>query len=247
MRLDNLFRAMGPIIATAAAGIAGNCRSDLKLDFNHDKAVPLGELDTSAGPIEELILIARDQVIITQGPEFRITVDGPAGAGDHLRFAISEGTLSISRVTGSTADIATIRISAPVLPRKLILAGSGHITTESLGGLAEVTLPGSGQLEVGRIETEQLDVTIAGSGRFNGAGTTERLQVSVLGSGTVALAELQAAKADTTIAGSGDVSFASDGDVDATIMGSGNITVHGNARCRMHGMGSGRVICERHS
>lgn len=267
MRLDNLFKALGsaigPAIAATAAGMAGGFRDggckdggykDGRVDFDFGNAVPLDRLDIGPHtPAEDLprevIVIGPDHVIISQGESFAISVDdagdGTADLREGLRFACTEGTLSISRAPGCPAQPATLHITTPVMPRALVLAGSGNLSAAALSGDAALTLTGSGRLQIDNIQAEKLEITLAGSGRLAGSGTAERVHLSLLGSGHAELAALKAGEADVTIAGSGQIALGCDGDVDATILGSGNVILHGNPRCRVNGVGSGRVICER--
>ncbi|WP_328598462.1 GIN domain-containing protein [Croceibacterium xixiisoli] len=224
------------------------------MDFNLGKAVPLDRLDIGEDtPAEELpgevIVIGPDHVAICQGESFTISVDEASddttALHDGLRFAFIDGTLSISRAPGCSAQPATLRITTPIMPRALALAGSGDLSATALSGNAALTLTGSGRLQIDSIEAERLEVTLAGSGRLSGTGMAEQVHLSVLGSGHAELAGLKAGKADVTMAGSGRVALSCDGDVDVTILGSGKVILHGNARCRISGLGSGRVVCER--
>lgn len=248
MRADRLFKTMGPLLGIVALGALAGC-SDRWGSFGGDEGVPLAELDLSGAPPEAIALSGPDNIAITEGAQFALTVDGDAEAIERLRFTLKDGTLGVGRESNDWRDrsgegVATVRITMPA-PRKLIVAGSGRMTSERLAGEAEVSIAGSGTLDTPRIEADSLEASIAGSGSFAAGGTVRRLTLSIAGSGNADLARLRAERAQVNIAGSGDAVFASDGEVEANVMGSGNVTVRGSARCTVNSVGSGQVTCER--
>lgn len=248
MRADRFFKTMGPLIGVVALGALAGC-GDRWSDFGSDDGVPLAELDLSGAPPHGIALAGPDNVAITEGAQFAVTVDGDPEAAERLRFTLQGGTLGIGRDSDGWRDgpgdgVATVRITMPA-PRKLVVAGSGRMTSERLAGNAEVSIAGSGALETPRVDAESLAVSIAGSGSYAAGGRAARLELSIAGSGSADMASLRTERARISIAGSGDSAFASDGEVEANIMGSGNVTVRGSARCTVNSVGSGQVTCER--
>lgn len=249
MRADRFFKTMGPLIGIVALGVLAGC-NDRRGSFGADTdGAPLAELDLGGTPPEAVALAGPDNVAITEGAQFTVTVDGDAEAAERLRFTLEDGTLGIGRDSDGWRDwaggsVATVRITMPA-PRKLVVAGSGQMTSERLAGNAEVSIAGSGALDTPRVDAESLAVSIAGSGSYAAGGRTAKLTLSIAGSGSAEMGALRAERAQVNIAGSGDTVFASDGEVDASIMGSGNVTVRGSARCTVNSMGSGKVTCER--
>lgn len=249
MRADRFFKTMGPLIGIVALGALTGC-GDGWSNFGSDGGgVPLAELDLSGAPPHGVALAGPDNVDITEGAQFAVTVDGDPEVAERLRFTLEDGTLGIGRDSDGWRDrsgegVATVRITMPA-PRKLVVAGSGRMTSERLAGRAEVSIAGSGSLETPQVDTESLTVSIAGSGSYLAGGRTAKLELSIAGSGSADMASLRAERARINIAGSGDTVFASDGEVEANIMGSGNVTVRGAARCTVNSMGSGQVTCER--
>jgi hypothetical protein len=74
--------------------------------------------------------------------------------------------------------------------------------------LSAVALSGSGQLDLGRLSQDQLDLTLSGSGRATASGSVRRLQVKVFGSGGARLDGLTADEVKAGLAGSGWLSLA---------------------------------------
>lgn len=244
MGMSRIWRAIAPFTAlAAAAGLAG-C-GVVNTSFNGEEGVPLAELDTSGAAPTGVALGGPDQVVITQGDAFRITVDGTDAANERLRFVLSDGTLAIGRVDGDWADsdYATVNITMPNVS-SIAIGGSGRVTTNSMSGDAEIVIGGSGEAVANGVAADNLEVIIGGSGRAQLAGQTEGLEISIGGSGTADMAALQANRAEVNIGGSGNATFASDGTVEATIAGSGTVRVRGSASCTINSVGSGRLICE---
>lgn len=240
--LRDMIETAGPL-AIAALALSG-CEADI--GFDGSNGVPLSELDLSGAAPTEVVLAGPDTVNISEG-EFDIRIEGGGEAAERMRFTLEDGTLAIMREDdnwGRSEGAVTILVTMPA-PEGLTLAGSGTMTSEHLGGNAEVTIAGSGDLQTPAVDAESLDVTIAGSGSYVAAGRTDSLDLSVLGSGSAEMDGLTADRADVNIAGSGDASFASNGEVEANIMGSGDVDVRGSAQCTVNSMGSGSLTCER--
>ncbi|MBD59545.1 MAG: DUF2807 domain-containing protein [Citromicrobium sp.] len=222
------------------------CNGEINIDSS-SSGVPLAELDYEGATPTGISLAGPDRVIVTSGESLTIDVEGDPDVVELLRFDLDDDDLEIGR-EGSWRQkgIATIRITMPT-PTSLSLAGSGEIEVDRLGtgGEAEVSIDGSGESRVGRIDADTLEVNVAGSGSLTGAGSVQTLELSIAGSGDIDLREVQVGKAEVSIAGSGDAIFASDGEVEANIMGSGDVEVIGNARCSVSSMGSGDVKCRK--
>lgn len=206
--------------------------------------VPLDEIDMGSTAPVEFALAGPDDVFLTVGETFNIEVEGDDEAVDDLRFKLDGNSLTVGREGNwmESEGKATIRVTMPA-PRSLSLAGSGDIAAETLAETAEVSLAGSGKINVASIEADDLDVSVAGSGLLSAVGTAKSLGISIAGSGDIDFAGLNADKAEISIAGSGDVELASDGEVEASIAGSGDVRVTGNASCQSSSVGSGNVTC----
>ena len=92
----------------------------------------------------------------------------------------------------------------------------------------EVSLSGSGNINILDFKNNNLSLNISGSGNITGNGEVETLVVKVNGSGNLMSKEIKSKSATITINGSGDGEvFASDS-ISAKINGSGNIKYFGN-------------------
>ena len=243
MGIGKIFTKAAPIMALAAAGLAGCNNADIEFDSD---GVPLAELDYSGAAPTGVVLAGPDTVLISNGDEFIIEVEGSNEARDRMRFAMEDGALVIHRENGDWNGgdgEATVNITMPA-PETLVMAGSGSITTDAVATRSDIVIAGSGTLRADGVDAESLEVTIAGSGSLRASGVTERLELTVAGSGNAEMAALRVDEAEVNIAGSGDARFASDGRVEANIVGSGTVRVSGSASCEVETVGSGRLICE---
>ena len=92
----------------------------------------------------------------------------------------------------------------------------------------EVSLSGSGNINILDFKKNNLSLNISGSGNITGNGEVETLVVKINGSGNLMSKEIKSKSATITINGSGDGEvFASDS-ISAKINGSGNIKYFGN-------------------
>ena len=92
----------------------------------------------------------------------------------------------------------------------------------------EVSLSGSGNINILDFKNNNLSLNISGSGNITGNGEVETLIVKINGSGNLMSKEIKSKSATITINGSGDGEvFASDA-ISAKINGSGNIKYFGN-------------------
>ena len=246
MGFKHVLKAVAPVVALAiAGGLAGCDKADIR--WNGKEGVPLAQLDLSGEAPGEVTLLGPDTVDIRDGEKLSIEVQGSDEAKERMRFVLDNGSLDILREhsswNGGDSDLATIIVTMPA-PARLTLAGSGRMSAASVSDKPEVTMAGSGVLDLPSVNARSMEVSIAGSGTLKAAGATDSLELNIMGSGTAELAGLKANHTNVHVMGSGNATFASDGDVNANIMGSGNVTVRGRGRCNVKSMGSGKLVCE---
>lgn len=239
--IERFVRRMAPLAALAIGTALGGC--DGGISVNASDGVPLAELDMAGAAPGSLVLASGDDVVIIEGSELGISVDGDSEEVESLRFILEDERLAITREDGwGSKSAVTVNVTMPP-PGELIVAGSGSIRAARLASDAEVTVAGSGRIDFGTIEAETLELTVAGSGSITGAGRANSLEITIGGSGDVDLAALKADEAEISIGGSGDVALASDGNVTADIAGSGDVRVTGSAKCEVNAVGSGKLTC----
>ncbi|MXO91397.1 head GIN domain-containing protein [Pontixanthobacter aquaemixtae] len=217
----------------------------MNVNIGDSDGVPLAELDQSGDPPTELVMAGPDKIIITDGDELSIEVEGDDDAVADLRFSLEGGKLAISRKSESwgKSQTATVRVTMPS-PEELVIAGSGTVEAQSLARDAEISIGGSGNVTIATIDADRLNINVGGSGSVKSTGSVDRLDVNIGGSGNIDFSEVQVDRAEINIGGNGNLKFASDGTVEANIMGSGSIDVVGSAECKLNAFGSGKLNCK---
>ena len=247
--LNDVFKAVGPIIAAALAEKVGKAdgakfrfgEREFGWDGEDVGGVTLAELDLTGEPPSRITLAGPTRLRVVEGDTWRIS---PSGAGSEtIRFILRNGQLSILPPThaADSGGGPELELALPLV-RALAVSGSGSIETETLAPEANLSIFGSGRIKAHDVRCEKLTTVIAGSGFAEAQGKVERLKINVTGSGAAKMRGLTAQNVKVVLAGSGKAVISSDGEVSAKLMGSGDVTVHGSPRCSVRGMGSGHIL-----
>ncbi len=188
----------------------------------------------------------------------RVRIDGPyavtitTGGGPSARASGDPRTLEQVqlRVEGNTLIVQPLRNdrgepgSAPA-PRLTVtttridsisLRGGGSVRLDrSRGGRVDLALTGDGTIEVGEIDTDQLNVTLIGAGRAVLGGRAGRARIMVNGAASVAADTLSVGDLLVQTSGTGDGRYSARYTADISASGSGSVTVGGTPRCRTRG------------
>lgn len=113
-------------------------------------------------------------------------------------------------------------------------AGSGRINVNDVvkGESLEVSLAGSGEIQLQAVDLGEISVSVAGSGNVK---VEEHSKVNlgvykIAGSGNISFSALQAKNVDVNIAGSGNVNAYASEKLTVKIVGSGNVTCTGSPK-----------------
>lgn len=242
--LNSFFKKLLPVAAIGLGLTVSGC-DGVNIQIGDKDGVPLADLDTSGDAPKGVVLAGPDTLVVTEGDKLDIKVEGDQAAVDAMRFNLDDGTLGIMREKDSWKDggTATVRVTMP-LPEEVVIAGSGTATLPGMAKKAEVTIGGSGTVDVGTLDGDSLEITIGGNGTVKAKGKVGRLEMNIGGSGTGDMAGLKVDTAEINVGGSGNATFASDGTVEAHIGGSGEINVTGTAKCEIKAFGSGKLNCK---
>jgi hypothetical protein len=103
--------------------------------------------------------------------------------------------------------------------------GNGHLDITVSGvPLHRVALAGGGEdIQLGRLDQDDLRLSIAGSGKASADGRIDRLELSISGSGSVRMDDASVQRADIHIAGSGNVVVTPRQEANVHVAGSGDI------------------------
>ncbi len=192
--------------------------------------------------------VGPDDVIVTQGKDFAIKVEGDPKVIEKLKIKKDGDTLEIGRRNESGFNWSddkgvTIRVTMPRIT-SLELTGSGNIEADKVNGdTLKTELTGSGNLRIGATTLQLLYADITGTGDMQIAGSTDEAKISVTGTGDFKGDALKVGRGKVSLLGTGGSNFASDGPIDIDIMGTGDAVVKGKAQCRSKVMGTGEARC----
>jgi len=157
---------------------------------------------------------------LPNGPA-RIVINGPDEILEHLR--IGQGQIKVECDDCHFGN------------RRLDITVSGV-------RLRSVAVHGSGEILLGRLDQDQLNLAISGSGRVSAEGRVDRLELAISGSGNVRMSDAVVRRADIHISGSGDAVVTPREEANVHVSGSGNIRMKAvPARLNQSVSGSGGV------
>ena len=202
------------------------------------------------GNFQQIEVAGSYDVEVRTGANVSVSAKGGQNVLDHTVVEVSDGKLLIHpEKTSGFFSIgrhghATFIVTVPQLSGAS-MAGSGDMKVDHVQGDGfEGQIAGSGSLNLGSLDVQQLKISIAGSGDAKtGAGKAKSAEYDIAGSGDIDAGGLQTQDTKVSIAGSGGLKAHAVGTADISIMGSGNVDISGGAKCQISKAGSGSVRC----
>lgn len=242
-----------------ALAIASTCFTSCLIRYNKEAAQAnhlsiTGELVTTSYDWDNITSIIAESVDVEYHQcDSAFRVDVIADKGYDGRYTISnvsgELKLNLNDVSfrGRRGEFI-LKVYSPCL-NSVSYSGSGDV--KFIGGLTsadglDVSLAGSGDINLGEVKVSSLNVAVAGSGDLDASSVVcNSIELAVAGSGDAALYNVSTNRIVASIAGSGDIVVTGQTEsMDAEIAGSGTINVKdltvSNISERIHG--SGKVI-----
>lgn len=184
---------------------------------------------------DAVMLAGSGHIEFEQDSVYEVSVEANDEVLKSLKIKVKNGTLEVEQKSDNT----------------LRFSKHGDFTVKVKGPeLRNVSIAGSGSVDVGKLETNTLRVTIAGSGTSTiKEVNAENIEASVAGSGTMHLQNVKDTKTiKLFIAGSGVIESTFDNCdyVNASVAGSGVISLRGNINhpYKADVSGSGEVVNE---
>ncbi|MCP5410560.1 MAG: DUF2807 domain-containing protein [Alphaproteobacteria bacterium] len=148
-----------------------------------------------------------------RGGPVRIVITGPDATLRHLR--VGQGQIRHDNSPGLFRD--------------------GHLDITVSGvALHDVMLAGSPDMDLGRLDQDELNLAIHGSGKARAEGRVDRLRLAIHGSGEAMLGQIRAQRADVEISGSGRMGASGQ-------IGQVAIAIHGSGRAAMDDVSTRRA------
>jgi hypothetical protein len=111
-------------------------------------------------------------------------------------------------------------------------SGSANVVGDDLieGDNVKISLSGSGDIKLKKVEAKSLKLSVAGSGDIKVTGRALTEDLNIAGSGDISAFDLVAEKCNASIAGSGDIRLYASKNLKVSIAGSGDVFYKGEAK-----------------
>ena len=197
-------------------------------------------------PIQSVSLSLSSDLVLTQGSQQSVRVEGPSDQIEKLSTKVEDGHWNIRLKERQRyqwkREKMTIYLTVPKL-EGIRLGGSGNIKSTNSFDNADgmkISLGGSGNIDL-EISTNQLNCQLSGSGNIRLAGKADQAEMRVSGSGNISASKLETDHCSARISGSGNVSVNADDQLNVSISGSGDLRYKGSPNIKKSISGSGRV------
>ena len=186
-------------------------------------------------------------VFYKQDPVYKVEITAQQNILNIIETNVVNDELVIkfrNNVSVRSHENIVVNISSPVV-KGLKISGSGNfIVPDSIhSDNMNLTLSGSGNMSLHKLEAASIDVNISGSGNITVSdGTTNTAKLRISGSGDIEVIKVAAASVTTTTSGSGEMHVNASEKLDVTISGSGSVFYTGNPIINTHISGSGKVL-----
>jgi Putative auto-transporter adhesin, head GIN domain len=204
--------ALIPVLALVVAG----CGGGPKVTQTRDVA-PYSALDVDGGVNVDIIPGDTRDVVVTGGEEVI----------DRVRTVVEDGRLEVS-----IKDHGIVIGPDPFDDVRVEVAA---------GALDTIRVQGSGDLDLGRVDKDELTIVVQGGADIDASGTVGHLELLVNGAGDADLGELEARTARVQIEGAGDAELNVSDELDVSVEGAGDVSYRGNPSVRQRVEGAGEV------
>lgn len=172
---------------------------------------------------------AIERVDLSQNGETLIVRMGGAGWGE--------------RPGGAARRPVTIALGTGRLDGVALGAGADVHAGAMTGARIDLTVTGSGKLDVASVDTDQLVATIVGTGTLAAAGKARAARLMVNGAGAIAAPQLVAGDLVARVEGVGEIAVTARYTAQVTTTGLGKVTVLGRPKCQVRAAAGGPVVC----
>lgn len=202
----------------------------------------------NASDFSEISLKTSATVYVTQGNEYKVTIDGDEEDLEEMDVHVRGNTLVIDSDDdwswfGNNRGDVTVEIITPKV-EGISVSGSGKLYGKNTFKTNELDLSvsGSGKMEIESEVSSRTTTSISGSGKIRLAGSSSEMRATISGSGKIDAEDFKVKSCNVHISGSGSGTVYVEESLDAKISGSGSVYYGGNpTHVDSHTSGSGRV------
>jgi len=213
--------------------VSFSCDNDVNIDFPN---FPIGSNNClpgqgtivsenrTVGDFHSIINTIYADILLTQGPQQDIIIEGQQNIIDQIKTDVVNGELrlTLNRCV-RIAQGVKVYITIPEI-RNLALTGVGNIIAQN------------------NFDLTDLNVTLSGTGDFRLQGTTTTLDISLTGVGDVKAFQLNSDICNVGITGVGDVEVFVNDELNVTITGTGTVFYKGHPTITSNITGSGIIV-----
>jgi len=203
----------------------------------------------SVSDFDRIRLDAPVRVTLATGRSPSARAVGPQAALDGLKVEVQGRTLVIGRnistwgPAGRDAGPLELQLGTHGL-RAAAVNGAGLLRVDAIrGGTVQLTLGGSGALEVNKLDADVLNAALVGDGRLTLGGTARTATLQLRGNGTLAADGLMTDHLRVGAEGTGSLTTAARSTANIQASGTGAVTVAGKPACAVKVTGSALVTC----
>ncbi|HWV85893.1 MAG TPA: head GIN domain-containing protein [Capillimicrobium sp.] len=179
----------------------------------------------AVGAFERIHVSGSPNVVVRAGGSPEVVVSGGRKRVDDVSVEVRDGTLKIDEDGDTT----------------LSLGGSELLVSITAPRLDGVSVEGAGDVDLGDVDADRLDLSVSGAGDITGRGRVGVLTAWVDGAGDLRLADVRAERARVDVSGAGDVDVTVSETLDVRVNGSGDVTYGGDPDVRERVDGAGDV------
>lgn len=210
----------------------------------------VGERAYEISDFSRISTVGPYHVEVAVGPAASVRAEGPKDTLDRLEVSVEHGSLQIRPkhrqfwgFDWSGIEPATFHVTLPRL-YAVSVAGSGDMKIDRVeGGRFSASAAGSGDLDIGSLSVDNANFSVAGSGDVTAQGHAGKSHVSIVGSGNLHLRKLASDDASISVVGSGDAAMTVRDNAHISMMGGGDVDIAGPAHCSVSRFGGGDVRC----
>lgn len=188
-------------------------------------------------------------VHLAYGTSNTITVEGDENLLPYIETKVEDGNLEVKskdKVGLKSRNKLIVYVSLTRLS-ELRVSGSGNITGTgdfSNDGKTNISVSGSGNINVGINSFNETKIAISGSGNVTLKGkNTNNIDATISGSGNIDCSDVSCDDVSAHVSGSGNIKVFANKSIDARVSGSGNIYYKGSAtNINLKSSGSGKII-----
>ena len=184
------------------------------------------------GGFSRVYLATSGEAIITQDGEGSLTIETDDNVMEYVTSEVREGTLYLEFDTTKVKTISPSSLKFTVNVGDIAgvtVAATGDVTAENLdvSGLVVKTSQ-SGNVRIGSITADEVEVRLGGSGDVELAGETAFHEILITGSGNLLAEDLQSDAVKIRISGTGDATVWAVDDLNVNLGARGSTFYYGD-------------------